>query len=68
MDKEYKKRLEREKLQEAKRQEAIQRDTPYDPDDMKSRMPLSCGLIVATLFAGAVIAVFWLLLKLFRGG
>lgn len=64
----YKNRIERQKREEAERQAAIKRDTPYDSNDMQSRMPLACGVIVATLFAGAIVAVFWLLMKLFMGG
>lgn len=69
MDKAYKTRLEKEKRLEAERQAAIERDNePYDPDSMQGRMPLSCGLIVAMLFVGAIIAVCWLVVKVIKGG
>lgn len=65
----YKSRLERQKREEAERLAAIERDnTPYDPGNMEGRMPMACGVIVAFLFAGAVITAAWLVVKLFRGG
>lgn len=58
-DDKYKRLIEDDKARKA----FIERDIPYDPKTMESRMPLSCGLIIA----GVIVAVIYFVVKMLKG-